>query len=130
MSIRPSSHAGFTLLETVIALAILALSLGVIYESLGWSLRRSATLEGREAAWLAAQSVLADVRSRDALRAGVEQGQTKDGLRWTARIAAHEARVDTAGAIKPFEVTIEVSWGSRDSQRIQLHSIATGRVES
>lgn len=121
------SH-GFTLVETVVALAILALTLGVVYESFGWSLRRTAVLEKRELAWLTAQSLLSEIRARAFLESGSERGEAADRMEWHARIAPHEAHVAASSPIQAFDVVIEVSWRSRAGHRVQLQSIETSRV--
>lgn len=112
---------GFTLIETVVALAILALVAGVAYESFGWSLRRTAALEKRETAWLIAQSLLADVRGRHTLRIGTERGKAA-GLDWEARITQYERPIEAA------EVTIDVRWGEGRARHITLRSVETGKV--
>lgn len=121
-------HSGFTLIEAVVALAILALTLGVVYESFGWSLRRTAGVEKREAAWLTAQSVLATIRGRPVLQIGSERGEVPGGLQWQANIARHNVAIDPQSPVQPFEVTIDVLWGSNEAQRITLRSIETGRA--
>lgn len=113
--------SGFTLVETVVALATLALVTGVVYESFGWSLRRTAAVEKREVAWLIAQSVLADIRGRNALQIGTERGRTV-GLDWQARIAQYERSIDAA------EVTIDVRWGEGPARHITLRSVETAKV--
>lgn len=123
-------QSGFTLIEAVVALAILALTLGVVYESFGWSLRRTTGVEKREAAWLTAQSLLAGIRGRPMLEEGTERGAGVDGLEWETRIVPASAAIDPQSPIKPFEVTIDVSWGSRPAQRITLRSVETHRVRS
>jgi general secretion pathway protein I len=121
-------HSGFTLIEAVVALAILALTLGVVYESFGWSLRRTSGVEKREIAWLTAQSVLATVRGRPTLRVGNERGEAADGLTWEAHIAHYDAQIDPQSPIQPFEVTIDVSWGADPAQRVTLRSVETSKV--
>jgi general secretion pathway protein I len=123
-------QSGFTLIEVVVSLAILALSLGVLYQTFGWSLRRTAAVERAEAAWLTAQSLLAEIRTRSVLRVGSTQGALPDGLQWAARIDAHQAAVDGNKRLQPFAVTIDVSWGQRPSQRVRLQSIELGRTAS
>lgn len=125
-----ASAAGFTLIEVVVALAIMALSLGVLYESFGWSLRRTATLERRQEAWLTAQSLLAELRAQRTLSIGTADGEAQGGLRWTSRISARPAAIDPANSLQPFDVTIEVSWGTRAAQKIRLQSVEVGRVPS
>ncbi|HEY7641628.1 MAG TPA: type II secretion system protein [Steroidobacteraceae bacterium] len=125
---RPRLHSGFTLVESVVALAILALSLSVVYESFGWSLRRTAGVEKREAAWLTAQSLLASVRGCLVLSESSDRGEAADGLQWETHIVPADAAIDPQSAVKPFEVTIDVSWGARPGQRITLRSVETARV--
>lgn len=126
----PRNQSGFTLIETVIAFAILALALGVLYESFGWSLRRNAVIAGRETAWLTAQSVLAEVRGREWIQPGERSGVTAQGLGWRCDIKPHALKISEQSPIKAFEVTVDVSWGRRAAQRVRLQSIEVGRQPS
>lgn len=125
-----SRHGGFTLIEVVVALAILALASAVIYESLGWSLRHTQVLRQRESAWLFAESALAQVRARNTAGAELEQGETADGLRWTVRVDPRKSLVAASSPIQPFDVVIMVRWGSRQGQQVTLQSIEALRTES
>jgi general secretion pathway protein I len=124
------NQRGFTLIEVVVAFAILALTTGVLYESFGWSLRSTAALQKQEAAWLAAQSLLAELRASDVLTPGHTSGQTVQGLNWTTEITLRkaESKDDANTRLKPFNVTIDVNWGQRPAQRITLQSVATARL--
>lgn len=121
---------GFTLIEVVVSLAILALSLGVVYQSFGWSVRWTAALSREEAAWLTAQSILAEVRARPTLEPGSTEGELSRGLSWYTRVDAREGTVDSQSPLQPFAVTVEVRWGLRESQRVRLQSIEIGRVRT
>lgn len=121
---------GFSLIEIVIALAILALSLGALYEAFGLGLRRAAVAHQREVALLTAQSVLAEIRGREPLAPGTVQGETAQGLKWESQIREREARIDPQSPLRAFDVTVEVSWGRGVAQRIRLQSIETGRRAS
>lgn len=127
---RRRSSAGFTLVETVVALAILALSLGVLYQSFGWSTRRTAALANNEAAWLAAQSLLAEIRSRPTLQPGTTDGEWPNGLRWITQVDTYGAATSTTRLIQPYAVTIDVRWGERPAQRVRLQSVELGRVRT
>jgi general secretion pathway protein I len=119
---------GFTLIEVVIALAILALSLGVLYETFGWGLRRTAQLREQESALLTAQSLLADVRARVALAPGVRSGRAAYGMIWEERVVLRDTKAAADLPLRAFAVMLEVRWGTRPAQRVQLRSIETARA--
>ena len=130
-AIRPRhGQSGFTLIETVIAFAILALALGVLYESFGWSLRRSAIVTHRESAWLTAQSVLAEIRGREWIRVVTGTGVTDDGLEWRSDVRPHALDIRKDSPLQAFEVTVVVKWGQRPQQQIRLQSMEVGRASS
>ncbi len=123
-------QSGFTLIEVVVAFVILSLALAVIYESFGWSLRRSATVRQREHAWLTAQSLLSELRRQPQLPTGSREGVTNEGLRWTSNVRTSDPQVaEQAGKqasnqkLAAFEVTLQVRWGERAAQQIRLQSI-------
>ncbi len=71
---------GFSLLELLVALSIMALSLAMLYRSMGSSARQAGQMEQQQRAVLLAQSLLA---SRDALTAaGWNQSGQDDGFSW------------------------------------------------
>lgn len=125
-----SGQSGFTLIETVVAFAILALTLGVLYESFGWSLRRSAVITQRESAWLTAQSVLSQIRGDEWIRVGSHSGVTEDGLEWQSEIKPHALAISPQSPLQSFEVTIDVRWGQRPAQQVRLQSMEVGRQSS
>lgn len=122
-----TQQRGFTLIEVTVALALLALSLGVLYESFGWSLRRSDSIRKREISWLAAQSILADVRARPILQTGETQGTTDHGSSWTLKIARHDPSIKKLASLEAFDVTVDVRWGNRPAQHVRLQSVEIGR---
>jgi prepilin-type N-terminal cleavage/methylation domain-containing protein len=128
--------SGFTLLETVVALAILALTMTVVYQSLGWSVRRGGEQRQRDLAWLTAQSLLDQMRSEDALKAGRQQGHTSTGVVWESTIEAYQSSPATAGALfgpslvkalQPLQVTLIVKWGRSEGQTLTLRSVELGK---
>lgn len=78
-----AARRGFTLLEVLIALAILSLALGALYQGYALSLRQEAVAEREEAATALAQSLLArvgaDMPAGTGQTAGVTEGKKKTG---------------------------------------------------
>lgn len=129
--IRRLRAPGFTLIEVVVALAILAMSLGAIYQSFSWSLHRSARLKLREEAWLTAQSILSEVAIDPAARAGHREGTTDAGFSWQTDVLRRPTHVDGAGSrMGVYDVTVLIRWGTRASQQISLSGVELGRVNA
>jgi general secretion pathway protein I len=120
------AERGFTLLETVVAMAILGLTLALAYQSLGWALRRGAEQRQREQALLAAQSLLGKLRGERSMSIGRRRGRAPQGLAWEWTIEPYQAAVDPSGPHEPLAVTITVSWGERQGQRVALRSVELG----
>lgn len=120
-----TASRGFTLIEVAVALAILALSLGVLYQTFGWGLRRTGLLQQQETALLTAQSMLAEIRARPRLQAGAADGRTPQGLQWNSRIEPYAVRSSNQ-SLRAWAVTVEVSWGTGPQRRVRLRSIETG----
>jgi general secretion pathway protein I len=81
---------GFTLIESVVALAILALSLAVVYQIFGSTLHRGAEQRRRDQAWLTAQSLLDQLRADPSLAVGEREGRTPEGVPWRAVVKPYE----------------------------------------
>lgn len=77
-----TTHRGFSLLETLVALAILSLSLGVIYQAQGTSVRAIAHSLSLQKVLLHAQSLLAE-HAGPHTQALPASGTTADGLAWS-----------------------------------------------
>jgi general secretion pathway protein I len=111
------AEAGFTLLEVLVALAILAISLGVILQVLGMTADRTGQAESLVRARLLAQSILARVGSETPVKAGDVNGED-GGLRWRLQQKAYGDASDSASWSAPvMEVTVEISWGERPFAR-------------
>jgi general secretion pathway protein I len=109
-------------LEVVVALAVLAMTLGVIYETLGWSLRRSSVAQRKEVAWLQAQTILSSLRAEQGLRAGPQDGSAA-GVKWHVDVRQHASQVSESSGLVPFEVVVTVPWGPKPQEQVQLESI-------
>jgi general secretion pathway protein I len=81
-SIRPPrGSAGFTLIEVLVAIAVLAVVLGAIGAVVGNTVRGIRSVDRRLPLLETAQSLIASLPSRDALKAGTQSGTSGD-FRW------------------------------------------------
>jgi general secretion pathway protein I len=120
---------GFTLIEVVVAFAILALSLGALYESFGGALRRSGTAAKRELAALRAESLLAEFRGSGG-RLPARTGKDADtDVGWRVTAKPYPAELSEHSAWVAEAVTVEVSWGKTKRQTLSLQSVELIRGE-
>jgi general secretion pathway protein I len=124
----PLRSAGFTLLEVVVALAIMAIALGVFYRAVGGGVRTVGDLSAYSRAVAVGESVL---QMHDAVPAGgwSESGQW-EGFRWLVASAPYEP----GGAGVPlYRVQVDVAWsdGLRDRSLslVSLRPQQIGRAE-
>lgn len=121
---HPRQDAGFSLLETVIALVILALSLAALFEAYSNGMRAIGAGNRHSEARLLAQSLLAEVD--DSVSVGKQRGQ-KDGLAWqleTKRATGDLAPGQDKAKWALFEVVATVRWSS--GRRIIVRSLRLG----
>ncbi|XZG71856.1 type II secretion system minor pseudopilin GspI [Chitinibacteraceae bacterium HSL-7] len=86
------SRRGFTLIEVLVALAILAVALAAAMKAVSTSVATAERLEGATLAHWTAQNVINELRARDAFpETGVQQGEaTQAGkpLQWVMTVSA------------------------------------------
>ncbi|MBH5400952.1 prepilin-type N-terminal cleavage/methylation domain-containing protein [Bradyrhizobium sp. CNPSo 4010] len=109
---------GFTLLEVVVSLAILSLSLGVIYHVLANALGNQSYAETVNRARLVAQGLIAKVGTDIPASAGETSGDDGHGLRWRlSRKAFGDGPGNGRAAIMAIEVSAEVFWGEGEAEK-------------
>jgi len=125
---------GYTLLEVIVAFALLALALTLLLGILSGAARQVRGSSDAARAALYAQSLLAQVGTGEAIVAGQRDGDFEDGrYRWQMRIAPWRDRTIAAArqqvdpnAAGLFEITLAVQWGDAGpAQRLQLRSLRT-----
>jgi general secretion pathway protein I len=77
----PQGTAGFTLIEVLVSIAVLAVVLGAIGAVVGNTVRTIRSVDRRLPLLETAQSLIASLPARDALQPGTQSG-TVDGFRW------------------------------------------------
>jgi general secretion pathway protein I len=116
---RPRSlkrEVGFTLVEVVVAFALLALVLVTVFEIFTAGLSRAGELDHYARALAIAQSELAAAGVEEALAEGEMRGESSDRqYRWTVTTLKHNEEVDPAKpvAVVPYtlyRVQARVAW--------------------
>lgn len=105
-----SRRAGFTLVEIIVALAILALSLNVILPTISDALWRTGEAEAQAEAASLARSLLAQAGTALPLHDGQAAGQFENGFRWQLRVTPYGA-ADQTMRVRGSKVLAEVFWG-------------------
>lgn len=120
-------NQGFSLLEMLVAMAVLGLSLGVLYQAVAGASRNVHLDEQYTYATVLAESLLANYQVVPIQ--GLQQaGETEGGYRWQVLTQATpgdypEGMVE--GSLQDIEVT--VSWNDGEKERqFQLQSIVVG----
>jgi general secretion pathway protein I len=120
-----NSSSGFSLLEMVVAIAILGLALGALYQAAGGATRNVRTDERYAYATELAQSLLAN-HSRIPAQGVSERGETAGGFVWEVVTRPIESS-GTSKAVRLHEIQVIVAWseGLR-SPEVVLNSVAEG----
>ncbi|WP_170150212.1 type II secretion system protein [Parahaliea mediterranea] len=119
-------QGGFSLLEMVVAIAILGVALGALYQAAGGASRNIRTDERYAFGVELAQSLLADV-SQVPDRGYSNGGTTEGGFLWWVEATPLPAQAKglAPGALQ--EVEVMVAWqDGRHRREVRLHSIVEG----
>ncbi len=119
---RPGTQSGFTLVEALVALAIAALSLTVLFRTFSDNLERTRRTRDETLAAALAQSLLA--QAQDGAPA---MGEAPGGMRWRVAVAPYAAeKADDASGAAAVRVAATVSW--RDGKAERSRTLTTVRV--
>ncbi len=113
---RGGRAAGFTLLEVLVALSILAISLGVLVPVFSGTLDRQIILADQKTASALARSKLATVGSEIPLVDGKTDGRFDNGFTWHVEIAPYQFQY-TSPLVVPKLVTLTVRWPAKHGMR-------------
>ena len=113
-----NSEAGFTLVEIVAALAILALSLGALFGVLSDGIGRAGHAEAHAQAGSLAQSLLARAGAEIPLQKGIMTGEFPQGYGWRLQMEPYGDSADhRAWPVAAFSVSAEIVWGQSPQQQ-------------
>ena len=119
----PRSARGFSLLELLVALSIMSMSLGLLYQASTGALRGVGDLDLDQRANLLAQSV---IDSRDAVpEAGWNESGRAAEMDWRVSSALYPTpTANDPGVPRLHEVRVVVAWASgRGPRQFELHTL-------
>lgn len=127
--IKSQAVEGFSLLEMVVAMAILSLCLSVLYQATGGATRNVRTDEKYAYAVELARSLLA-ANASVPLQGVSSAGETAGGFSWRTTSSAVPLGGEKLlpGSLHNIEVAVNWEDGSR-SRSVVLHSVVTGVLE-
>ena len=119
--------AGFTLVEVIVALAILSAGLSLLLGLISNSLRQTASAERMAAAGTLVQSLMAEVGTDLPIRPEVRDGQYPNGYRWHLKMQPYDGTRDNEErAIGLYSISAEVEWGEGTERR--FYALTTLRL--
>jgi general secretion pathway protein I len=115
---RRDNEGGFTLVEVIVALAILSLGLSVLLGSMSGSLRQTANAARMAEASALAQSLLAEVGTGLQIKPEDSFGQFRNGYRWHLKMQPYGGvREREEWPVGAYQVSTEVEWEEGTSRR-------------
>jgi general secretion pathway protein I len=126
---------GFTLIEVIVALAILGIGLTVIIELFSGGLRLAKVSEEYSKGVNYARSKMEEVMIQPVLEEGTEEGEFDDTYRWAVGIEKVEllpvpADIDLKPPVELFLIKINVQWKSGSKTRsTSVESYKTLKIE-
>ncbi|RXH19433.1 type IV pilus modification PilV family protein [Bradyrhizobium guangzhouense] len=124
MSRRSCSNgaAGFTLIETLVALAIIAIVLGTIGSVISVTVRGTRSIDQRLALSGTAETLLADLPARGLLKPGRQNGQLA-GSRWRVDIAPMNVAGGNPATDRFVPLAVNLRLQGRDGGAIQVTTV-------
>ncbi|MGI3747899.1 MAG: PulJ/GspJ family protein [Janthinobacterium lividum] len=119
-------QAGFTLLEMLAALVVMALCSGVLLMAFGQSARSLQQVDRADRLSQAARSVLDD-QAVGALQPGLSNGVMDDGIEWAMNVWAMPT---AAGQPRMLRVNVIVSEGRREARFSTLRLVSPARTST
>ncbi len=125
------AEAGFTLVEVLVALAILSVALAVLLITISNGIRYQIQARTVAEANAVAQSLLAEIGKARPLSEGQLEGVSSNGFPWRLRMEAYGvAGAHTAWALAAYNVTVEVfppaASGTRKAPLVTLTTLRLG----
>jgi general secretion pathway protein I len=133
--IRMIKKNGFTLIEVVVALAILGIALTAIIELFSGGLRLARTSVEYTKAINIARMKMEEITSQQKIKEGVNEGKYDDTFRWQVGIKRTDIlQIEKDSDFKPpielFQIRVDILWKSGAKERsASVESYKAGKLE-
>ena len=119
-----SRESGFMLLEVIVAMAIAALALAAIYQSIGGGLRAAARVKTLQASVVHARSHLDALGGDGTLSAGNSSGVYETGIVWRLGVVDLSSKIGDANTLRPYWITLVVV----DRAGVPLYKLESAKI--
>lgn len=120
--------AGFTLIETLVAMMILSISLVAILQLFSGGLRSARLSENYSRAVFHAREKMEEILVSDKMATGDLEGRFDDEFRWKAEIRHLDTVKDSNPSTDTFAIRVEIRWYEGEVQkRFDISTIRIAR---
>jgi general secretion pathway protein I len=131
LALRRDPESGFTLLEVLVAFAIVAISLAALIKGVGFGLGAVDAASRYEEAVSRAKSHLAALGPDVVRLIGVHRGDDGGGYRWQINVAPERVAPQLGGRayldnLRLYDVAVTISW--KDGERLRRVTLRTARL--
>jgi len=126
------SERGFSLLEVLVAFAILSISLGILLQVFATGLRNAGLADDYTRATLYAESILAAIGRETPLTEGERSGPVNDRFSWRSTVSAYTEGLPDPEKIRAraYRVSVEVYWpGLAQNRSVLLETLRLAPLE-
>ncbi len=119
--------SGYTLIEVLVAMVILALALSVLLQIFSGGLRNISISDDYTRAVLIARTQLNSTGAIASLATGSSDGISDEKFHWTRTVENYAYSATTNVPLNAYTVTVEVEWShAKSERRVQLSSLMLG----
>ncbi|WP_430391602.1 prepilin-type N-terminal cleavage/methylation domain-containing protein [Dyella sp. 20L07] len=112
------SERGFSLLEVIAAMLLLAIAFAALMKVAGGSIALTRNADGHSQAALWARSLLDTVDITTPLRAGTSEGRFDNSYRWRLIVSPWSpGQADANAPVRVVKLDLDVFWGGRPRER-------------
>ena len=114
-----SRCGGFTLIEVLVAISVLAICFVVILQLFSGGLKSGKLSDEYTRGVFHAKEKMEEILLLNAMEEGITEGEFGDGFKWKADIVRVEQREEEAARLPfdTFTIAVEVSWGAEGHEK-------------